>query len=185
MEIAYGLDVDSFMRALSRVVDIRGLPEEIISNNGTNFVGANKELLGITGKLLKDTNLKSLVTSKGINPPYAPHFGGVFEMMIKAAKQLQAVMAILGNAGVTDEELMTAFTGAEALINSRPLTYQSADPEDDIPLTPNHLIHGQIRGKIAPEAPDDVVYNPKKRWRQVQELIRHFWHCWLREWIPT
>ena len=90
MEIAYGLDVDSFMRALSRMVDGRGLPEEIISDNGTNFVGANKELLEITGKLLKDTNLKSLVTGKGIkwkfNPPYAPHFGGVFKTMIKAAK---------------------------------------------------------------------------------------------------
>ena len=91
LEIAYGLDVDSFMRAFSRMVDRRGLPEEIISDNGTNFVGANKELLEVTGKLLKDTNLKSLVTGKGIkwkfNPPYAPHFGGVFETMIKAAKR--------------------------------------------------------------------------------------------------
>ena len=52
------------------------------------------------------------------SPPYAPHFGGVFETMIKAAKQ--AVIAILGNSDVTDDELMTAFTGAEALINSRP-----------------------------------------------------------------
>ena len=131
--------------------------------------------------------MKSLVISKGIkwtfNPPYAPHFGGVFGTMIKAAKR--AVMAILGNADVTDEELMTAFTGAEALINSRPLTYQSADPEDDVPLTPNHLIHGQIGGKFAPEVPDEVACNPKKRWRQVQELIRHFWHRWLREWIPS
>jgi len=33
----------------------------------------------------------------------------------------------LTNAEVTDEELMTAFCGAEALINSRPLTYQSAN----------------------------------------------------------
>ena len=91
LEIAYGLDVDSFMRALSRMVDRRGLPEEIISDNGTNFVGANKEMLEITGKLLKNTNLKSLATSKGIkwkfNPPYSPHFGGVFETMIKAAKR--------------------------------------------------------------------------------------------------
>ena len=60
-------------------------------------------------------------------------------------------MAILGNADVTDDELMTAFTRAEALINSRPLTYQSADPEDDTPLTPNHLFEvypgkdGQVR----------------------------------------
>jgi len=70
------------------------------------------------------------MTNKGIkwnfNPPYAPHFGGVFETMIKAAKR--AIMAILSKADVTDKELMT---GAEALINSRPLTYQSAYPNDD------------------------------------------------------
>ena len=41
--------------------------------------------------------------------------GGVFETMIKAAKR--AIIAILGNADVADEELMTAFTGAESLIN--------------------------------------------------------------------
>ena len=40
--------------------------------------------------------------------------------MIKAAKR--AVYAILGDADVTDEELMTAFTGAKALMNSRLLT---------------------------------------------------------------
>jgi len=68
-------------------------------------------------------------------------------------------MAILSKADVTDEELMTAFTGAEALINSRPLTYQLANPSDDVPITPNHILHGQIGGT---EAPNEVVCNPKK-----------------------
>ena len=40
-------------------------------------------------------------------------------------------MAILGNADIIGEELMTVFTGAEALIDSRPLTCQSANPEGD------------------------------------------------------
>ena len=53
LEIAYGLDVDSFMRVFFQMIDRRGLPEEIISDNGSNFVGANKELLEITGKLVK------------------------------------------------------------------------------------------------------------------------------------
>ena len=48
-------------------------------------------------------------------------------------------MAILNNADVKDEELMTAFCGAEALINSRPLTYQLANIKDHIPLTPYRL----------------------------------------------
>ena len=50
---------------------------------------------------------------------------------------------------------MTAFTGAEALINSRPLTYQSANPSDDVPLRPNHFLHGQIGSQFAPESVDD------------------------------
>ena len=183
LEMAYGLDIDSFMKVFYKMIDRRGLPEEIKQN----FVGTNKELCEMTTKLVKDSKLKSLVTSKGIkwtfSPPYAPYFGGVFETMIRAAKR--AVMAILCNADVTDEELMTAFIGAKALINSRPLTYQSANPEDGIPLTPNHLMHGQIGGRFAPEVSDEVAYNPKKRWRRVQELIRHFWHHWLHEWIPV
>ena len=103
--------------------------------------------------------------------------------MIKAAKR--ANLAILGNADINDEELVTAFTGGEALINSRPLTYQSANPEDNVPLTPNHFLHGQIGGQFAPEAVEEITYDPKKRWRRIQELTRHFWHRWMREWVPS
>ena len=121
LEMAYGLDVDSFLNALNRMINRRGVPEEILSDNGTNFVAANKELCEI---ICKDPKVQANTTSKGIkwtfNPPYAPHFGGVFEIMIKSAKR--AITAILKNADVKDEELMTAFCGAEASINSRPLT---------------------------------------------------------------
>ena len=76
--------------------------------------------------------------------------------MIKGAKR--AVKAALGNADVTDEELVTAFTGAEALLNSRPFTYQSANPEGDTPLTPNGFLIGQIGGQFAPEFVDETNY---------------------------
>ena len=103
--------------------------------------------------------------------------------MVKSAKK--AIHAILGSADITDEELLSAFTGAEALINSRPLTYQSANLKDNLPLTPNNFLHGQVGGKFAPESVDETNFNPRRRWRRVQELVRHFWHRWLREWIPT
>ena len=104
--------------------------------------------------------------------------------MIKEAKG--AAYAILGSVDVTYEELTTAFTGAEALINFRPLTYQSANPLNDTPLTPNHFLFGQVGGHFAPETVDSSQFSPRKRWRRLQELVRHFWHRWLRaEWLPT
>ena len=45
------------------------------------------------------------------NLPLAPHFSGVHEVMIKAAKK--AICAILSSAGVTDEELLSAAVGAD------------------------------------------------------------------------
>lgn len=184
-EVAFGLDTDSFLNAFYRMVSRRGLPTEVISDNGTNFVGGNNELTELVG-LLDHTKIQQSTANLGVNwhfnPPLAPHFGGVHEIMIKAAKR--AIYAVIGSVDVTDEELMTAFAGAEALINSRPLTYQSANPNDDVLLTPNHFLHGQVGGLFAPETVDTNKFNPRKRWRRIQELVRHFWHRWMREWLP-
>jgi len=62
---------------------------------------------------------------------------------------------------------VTAFSGAEALLNSRPLTYHSANLQDDIPIIPNNLLHGQIEGMFTPET-------TREAYSRVQELTRHF-----------
>ncbi|XP_004208193.2 uncharacterized protein LOC101238659 [Hydra vulgaris] len=106
------------------------------------------------------------------NTPIGPHFGGVHETMIKSAKKV--IYNILGNADINDEELMTAFTGAESLINSRPLKYQVCNPDNDIPLTPNPFLHGREGGEFAPENVDTEDFSIKKRWRRIQELTVTF-----------
>jgi len=68
-------------------------------------------------------------------------------------------MALLKDADMSDEELMTTFSGAETLIKSRPLTYQSAEVIDNIL---NHFLHGQMGGQFAPKAINEVSYNPKR-----------------------
>ena len=44
LEVAFGLDTSSFLNTFYRMVGCRGMPEEIVSDNGTNFISANKEL---------------------------------------------------------------------------------------------------------------------------------------------
>jgi len=50
-------------------------------------------------------------TNRGIrwnwNPPLSSHCGGVFELLIKVAKE--TLKAIVGNARLNDDELQTAF----------------------------------------------------------------------------
>ena len=185
LEMSFGLDTDSFLKCFVRMASRRGYPQEIVSDRGTNFIGADRELRELLDGLDRD-KIKDQTVSKGVkwffNPPLAPHFGGVHEVMIKAAKK--AIRAILGDADVNDEELMTTFTGVEALMNSRPLTYQSANPKDVTPLTPNHFLHGQAGGLSAPASVDEKSFNPRKRWRRIQELISHFWKRWMKEWLP-
>ena len=141
-------------------------------------------------KVVKSTSSHGLMCN--LNLPNAPHFGRVFEVMIKAAKR--ATSAILGNADVTDEELScafdkcpvsSAFIGAEALLNLTQLTYRSASPNDITPLIPSHFLHGELGSSTVSPVPTDTVRHPKQHWRCVQELIRHFWHHWIQQWLRS
>lgn len=84
--------------------------------------------------------------------------------MIKLAKS--AIFAVLGEVHVNDEEVQTIFIGVERLLimNSRPLTTVSDDPNDDRVLTGNQFLIGQREGDdFAPEGVDTLPFNPRKR----------------------
>ncbi len=144
LEMTYSLDTEAFLNTFTRMVSRRGTPSYVISDNGTNFVAAEKDLRQLVQALDKEKIITATSTNQVIewkfNPPAAPQLGRVFEAMIKSAKK--ALRAILGEADVTDEELHTAMCAFEGLLNSRPITYVSADPHDLTPLTPNHFIIG-------------------------------------------
>ena len=96
--------------------------------------------------------------------------------MVKAAKK--AIYAVVG---ITDEGLITVFAGVESLLNSRQLIYQSSDPRDDVPLTPNHFLHGEMRRQFAPESVETTTFHLRQRWRKVPDIISRVWRRWLKE----
>ena len=121
LEMAWGLDTDTFLNAFARFTSRRGVPKEVISDRGTNFVGAHAvgELKKLVSQL--DRQLLNKTAELGVtwrfNRPGAPHFGGAHEMLMKTAKK--AIYAVVGDRDVTDEELITVSTGVESLLNSR------------------------------------------------------------------
>lgn len=78
VEVASSLDTDSCINALRRFIARRGQVKELRSDNGTNFVGAERELRrAIKGWNLEQINDTHLL--KGIkwtfNPPTGSHHG--------------------------------------------------------------------------------------------------------------
>lgn len=100
-----------------------------------------------------------------VNPPGAPHFGGILESMFYSAKR--AIFKVLGQASVNDKELQAVFTGVESLLNSRPLSTVSGDVNDEPVLTSNHLLTGKMGGEFAPETRERKATVFRKRWGRV------------------
>ena len=79
---------------------------------------------------------------------------------------------------------MTAFLGAENLLNSYLLVALSSDSRDSLPLIFNHFLVGRATGLFVPDHKQSVAYNLRRCWRQIQELISHFWKGRMKEWLP-
>lgn len=73
-----------------------------------------------------------------------PHgaWGGFWERLVRSVKVI--LRKVLGRAELNFEEMCTLLTEAEAIINSRPLTYVHNDVNEPQPLTPAHFLVGQM-----------------------------------------
>ncbi|XP_026105544.1 uncharacterized protein LOC113077350 [Carassius auratus] len=81
IDLLTSMDSDSFLMALRRFIARRGKPFEILSDQGTNFKGGERELRDAYTALQPE--LQAQLASQQIrftfNPPNAPHFGGCWE----------------------------------------------------------------------------------------------------------
>lgn len=186
LEKLHSLDADSFINALNRFIARRGKPSKMRSDNGTNFVGANKEIQSAVREWNASSGVTSILQSKQIewqfNPPLASHMGGVWERQIRTVRKIMNV--VLLNHVLDDERLDSVFCEIESIVNSRPLTAVSDDPWDFKPLTPNDLllIGGSPNHYLGASNNLDCY---GRRWRHVQLVAAEFWKRWIKEYLPT
>ena len=172
--------------ALRRFIARRGAkPRVIWSGNGTNLVAGEREIrenLSEWNQAQITDELSQRQIEWKFIPPSANHMGGVWERLVASTKR--ALRVILGGQCVTDEVLQTVLAEVEYVLNSRPLTYVSADVNDAEPLTPNHFLVGQPEAALPPGVFTDHEALGRKKWRHVQALTDHFWHRWQHEYLP-
>ncbi|XP_058456530.1 uncharacterized protein LOC131433906 [Malaya genurostris] len=187
LEIVHSLSTESCVMAIRRFVARRGAPATLYSDNGTNFTGAArvlaKQIRGINEECADIfTNAN---TSWKFNPPMAPHMGGPWERMVRSIKTAMTSIADHPH-HPSDEVLETIALEAEAIVNSRPLTYLPIDSCEQEALTPNHFILYGSHGITQPPKQLSVSGSVlRDSWKLSQHLIDQFWKRWIREYLPT
>ena len=155
-----------------------GTPSVIWSDNGTNFVGAEKELLNCIQSW--NDQAPPELAKKGVkwkfNHPAAPHHNGSWERLVRRCKRV--FYAIIGSRKLTPEVLETTFCLVEPSLNAQPITSVSASPDGFELLIPNHFLLGR-NGTGFPSLSFQEHFDHRKQYIRAQSYANAIWSRWL------
>lgn len=189
IEIVSDLSTEAFLACLKRFFSRRGKSSDLYSDNGTNFKGANREIQELYSFLNDQKTINELSeqlaayseTTWHFIPPRSPHFGGLWEAGVKSFKH--HFTRVIGEKILTYEELTIFATEVEGILNSRPLTSISSDPNDLIALTPAHFLIGDSITNMPEHNLLNLPSNRLSSWQQMQQMKQHFWVRWNKEYL--
>ena len=191
LELLEDMSTDCFINSFRCFTSIRGPVQTLLSDQGTNFVGARNEfhqslLNMMDGKAQR--YLKSKQCQFKFNVPSASHMGGSWERLIRTVRNvMKGILLEQTSSRLDTASLRTLLYECMAIVNSRPLTVDQLNQDSTIeplPLSPNMLltmktdVHSSPPGDF--EEPD--LYS-RKRWRRVQYLAQQFWSRWKKEYL--
>ncbi|XP_058448656.1 uncharacterized protein LOC131428628 [Malaya genurostris] len=188
LEVVADLTSVACINAVKRFVSRRGRVLEIHCDNATAFVGADRELKAANKAFREQFQTKewqNYTTDHGIKfrfiPARSPHFGGLWEAGIKSFKY--HFRRIMGCKAFTMDQFVTVVTQIEAILNSRPLTPLSDDPQDISALTPGHFLIGEPLFSI--QEPDLIELNTNRlsRLQDMKRSVQDLWKRWSRDYL--
>ncbi len=119
LEVVHSLDTNSCISALRRFICRRAQVKEIVSDNGTSFIGAERELKRALTQL-NTFKIQNTMLDAGIkwtfNPPYGSHRGGAWERLIRLIKRM--LYSTIRQQTLDDEGLLTVYSQQSTYYNS-------------------------------------------------------------------
>ena len=184
VELVTSLDLDNFLLAFTRFTNLRGAVDTIYSDNASTFRAAAENL----PKLLGSTEFCNSLRKSNINwvfvPPYAPSQNRSSESMVKLFKIALSRVLEPVRRKPSLIELQTFFSDAVRIVNDRPLTTLSDQPNDLGPITPSSFL-GQ---HLSPNTPVCTVHNNGDLRRDFvynSTLAHRFWLTWMKAYLPS
>lgn len=189
LELIPTMETSSIILALRLFIAIRGKPSFIITDNAKQFKRLDKEL----SILLKEIDFEAIQQDENCNdiqwhfaPEFGQHQSGATERLVGTVKN--SMKKVVGNTMLTYHEMSAVIKEIQEILNERPLTATSSNFTDPKPLTPNDLILAYkkrflpfFKTKIRTEEPTAIEI--VKRWKQKEEIVKHFWNAWTKIYI--
>ena len=178
VEVTFGFDTDTFLLALRRFVAIRGWPQKLYSDPGSQLVSASIELKSAITKSGSENGMEWIVGTAD-----APWHQGAVESLVKTIKR--AIHLSTHNQRLSVSEFLTVCTEAANIVNERPLgLLPDIDSEINI-LTPNCMLLGRA-SSVNPNvwSTDDQV-RLRSRSHLVSSIMEQFWKHWTTLFAPS
>lgn len=184
LELVTDLSTKGFIDAFIRFTSIRGRCQRLYSDNGTNFVGAEKYLKEMLDSW-KETNFSEQLSTLGTDwtfiTPSAPHQGGLWEAAVRRMKF--HLRRVIGQQLMTAEAYCTVIAQIGAIMNSRPICAMTDNLDDCEALTPAHLLIGESIVQPLGKCVTETRANRLQQFEARQQMVQHFWQRWHDEYL--
>ncbi|XP_014681609.1 PREDICTED: uncharacterized protein LOC106821357 [Priapulus caudatus] len=141
LELSVDCSSMEFLQVLRRFFAIRGCPRLIQSDNGTQMVGAERQLREMVKGWSRD-DLKEFYAERQVIwkfvTPLAPHQNGCAEALVKSCKH--AIRKSIGDQHLTPLEFYTCLQEIANLVNERPIGRHPNDPDDGNYICPHDIL---------------------------------------------
>ena len=183
VELVTSLDLNSFILAYTRFIDVRGPISSFYSDNGATF----KAAANVLPNLLESNELQSFFRRKCLTwefiPPYSPVQGGAWESLIKMFKSTLMKVTDLSHRTPSLIELQTYISNTIRLVDNRPLTSLSDNPRDFNAISPSLLLTPAFHPNTPVGKPHDRD-ELRRDFRFNRALAQKFWHRWMKFYLP-
>lgn len=185
LELAENLSTGAFLDVYDRFIHRRGICQILYSDNGTQFVGANRQMkkdLALWSSEEAHQQLAGNGTEWRFITAGAPHHGGLWEAAVKSSKK--HLLKVVGRRVLAYYQLATLLVKIEGILNSRPLIALKDDLQEGVALTPAHF----LVGRAILSRPEDLsgLDVPENRLNQLKLLRRmqlDFWRMFQHDYL--
>ena len=173
------MTLSTTINALVKMVSLFPSIKKLVSDNGTNFKGADREIREAIEAWDKDKlndKLGDIRISWEFGPANCGHWGGLWEKIIQIVKR--SIRASLEKRVVDTDTFDTLIAGVMGVVNRRPITKAGNGITEPMVLTPAHFIYPYIYINFSPAIlpPQNATGDFFRRaWQTTREILDTFW----------